>query len=112
MSALRGQARVALCESGRLKCFMSAPPGSHMTPEEFRRWGRAVVDWLADYQERVESLPVLSTAKPGQIRASLPPDPPLEGEPFEAILADVEKLIVPGLTHWQSPNFFAFFPSN
>jgi aromatic-L-amino-acid decarboxylase len=83
-----------------------------MTPEDFRRWGKVVVDWIADYQEGVELLPVLSTVEPGQIRASLPPQPPLEGEPFDAILADVEKLIVPGLTHWQSPNFFAFFPSN
>jgi hypothetical protein len=83
-----------------------------MTPEEFRRWGHAVVDWVADYQQRVESLPVLSTAQPGQIRASLPAEPPLRGEPFDAILADVEKLILPGITHWQSPNFFAFFPAN
>ena len=83
-----------------------------MTPEEFRRWGYAVVDWVADYQRRVESLPVLSTVQPGQVRASLPPAPPLQGEPFDAILADVEKLILPGITHWQSPNFFAFFPAN
>jgi len=83
-----------------------------MTPEEFRRWGRAVVDWIAQYQERVESLPVLSPALPGQIRASLPAAPPERGEAFDAILADVDRLILPGLTHWQSPNFFAFFPAN
>ncbi len=83
-----------------------------MTPEEFRRWGYAVVDWVADYQRRVESLPVYSTVLPGQIRASLPPDPPQRGEPFDVILADVERLILPGITHWQSPNFFGFFPAN
>ena len=83
-----------------------------MTPEEFRRHGRAVVDWIADYYERVESLPVLSRVEPGDIRASLPSEPPVGGEPFEAILADVDRCILPGITHWQSPNFFAFFPAN
>jgi aromatic-L-amino-acid decarboxylase len=71
-----------------------------------------VVDWIADYYDNVESLPVLSQAQPGQIRASLPPEPPLHGQAFEDILDDVQKLILPGLTHWQSPNFFAFFPAN
>ena len=84
----------------------------HMTPDEFRRWGHAVVDWIAEYQKRVESLPVLSQLRPGQVRASLPPEPPTRGEPFEAMLADVDRLILPGITHWQSPNFFAFFPAN
>jgi aromatic-L-amino-acid decarboxylase len=83
-----------------------------MTPEEFRRCGHAVVDWIADYQSSVESFPVLSQVKPGQIRASLPANPPAHGEPFEALLQDVEKLILPGITHWQSPNFFAYFPCN
>ena len=91
---------------------MSAEKSFHMTPEEFRRYGRAVVDWIADYYQRVESLPVLAQVKPGQIRASLPPDPPTHGEAFETILKDVEDLILPGVTHWQSPNFFAFFPAN
>lgn len=84
----------------------------HMTPEEFRRWGHAVVDWVADYQSRVEALPVLSQAKPGQLRSALPAAPPLQGESFDAILADVDRLILPGITHWQSPNFFAYFPAN
>lgn len=83
-----------------------------MSPEEFRHWGHAVVDWLAEYQRRVESLPVLSRAQPGDLRAALPPNAPEQGEPFDAILADLDRLIVPGLTHWQSPNFFAFFPAN
>lgn len=83
-----------------------------MSAEEFRRWGRAVVDWIADYHERIESFPVLSQVEPGELRAALPRMPPNEGEPFEAILADVERLILPGVTHWQSPSFFAYFPSN
>jgi aromatic-L-amino-acid/L-tryptophan decarboxylase len=84
----------------------------HMTPDEFRRHGHAVIDWIADYYSKIESFPVLSPARPGEIRASLPPGAPLQGEPFEAILSDVEKLILPGITHWQSPNFFAYFPCN
>jgi aromatic-L-amino-acid decarboxylase len=84
----------------------------HMTPGQFRRHGHAVVDWIADYYSRVESLPVLSQVEPGQIRASLPPQPPPAGESFEAILRDVETLILPGITHWQSPNFFAYFPTS
>ena len=84
----------------------------HMTPEEFRRHGHTVVDWIADYYARIESLPVLSRARPGEVRGSLPPEPPESGESFETILHDVEKLILPGITHWQSPNFFAFFPAN
>ncbi|HEV3512850.1 MAG TPA: pyridoxal-dependent decarboxylase [Candidatus Sulfotelmatobacter sp.] len=83
-----------------------------MTPDEFRRYGHAVVDWIADYQSRVESFPVLSPVKPGQIRASLPANPPAQGEAFERLLKDVESLILPGVTHWQSPNFFAYFPCN
>jgi len=83
-----------------------------MTPDEFRRHGHAVVDWIADYHSRIESFPVLSQAKPGEIRASLPSAAPEQGEPFEALLKDVERLILPGITHWQSPNFFAYFPCN
>ena len=84
----------------------------HMTTEEFRRYGRAVVDWIADYYDRIESLPVLSQVKPGEIRAALPAAPPATGEPFDAILRDVERVLLPGITHWQSPNFFAYFPAN
>ncbi len=84
----------------------------HMKPEEFRKHGHAVVDWIADYYSRVESFPVLSQVRPGEIRASLPAIAPQQGEPFAALLKDVEEKILPGITHWQSPNFFAFFPSN
>jgi aromatic-L-amino-acid decarboxylase len=83
-----------------------------MTPDEFRRYGRAVVDWIADYYERVESLPVLSRVRPGQTRALLPSQAPIQGEPFEKILEDMNRVVLPGITHWQSPNFFAYFPAN
>jgi aromatic-L-amino-acid/L-tryptophan decarboxylase len=91
---------------------MSDEKSFHMTPDEFRRYGYAVVDWIVDYHARIESFPVLSQVKPGEVRASLPPSAPERGEPFDAMLRDVEKLILPGITHWQSPNFFAYFPSN
>jgi aromatic-L-amino-acid decarboxylase len=84
----------------------------HMTPDEFRRYGHAVVDWIADYQSRVESLPVLSQAKPGEIRAALPQNPPQKGECFDDVLKDLDRVVLPGITHWQSPNFFAYFPGN
>jgi aromatic-L-amino-acid decarboxylase len=83
-----------------------------MTPEEFRRHGHAVVDWIADYQAKIEDFPVLARTEPGAIRASLPEHPPATGEPFERVLADVDRLILPGITHWQHPSFFAFFPAN
>ena len=91
---------------------MSDEKSFHMTPDEFRRHGHAVVDWIADYHSHIESFPVLSQAKPGEIRDSLPANPPAHGEPFDALLKDVENLILPGVTHWQSPNFFAYFPCN
>jgi aromatic-L-amino-acid decarboxylase len=91
---------------------MPAEKNYHMTPDEFRRYGRAVVDWIADYYEQIESFPVLSQVEPGQIRAALPPNPPAEGEPFDQIIQDVNELVMPGITHWQSPNFFAYFPAN
>ncbi|HEV8628686.1 MAG TPA: pyridoxal-dependent decarboxylase [Thermoanaerobaculia bacterium] len=83
-----------------------------MTPDEFRRHGREVVEWIARYMERVEELPVLSRVQPGEIRAQLPAHPPEHGEPFDAVLADLDRVVLPGITHWQSPNFFAYFPSN
>jgi aromatic-L-amino-acid decarboxylase len=83
-----------------------------MTPDEFRRYGRDVVEWVAAYLEQVERFPVLSPVRPGDIRRRLPAAPPEEGEPFEVILADVDRMILPGITHWQSPNFFAYFPGN
>ena len=84
----------------------------HMTPDEFRRRGREVIDWIADYMEHVEEYPVLSTVKPGDIRAMLPGHPPATGEPFDQVLADLDRIVMPGITHWQSPGFFAFFNAN
>jgi aromatic-L-amino-acid/L-tryptophan decarboxylase len=83
-----------------------------MTPEEFREYGHRVVDWIADYQTRIESYPVLSQVAPGDVRRALPPLPPEAGEPFDAILRDLDEIIVPGITHWQHPSFFAYFPAN
>ena len=91
---------------------MSNERSCHMTPEAFRKHGRAVVDWIADYYEKIESFSVQSQSRPGQVRASLPHHPPIDGEGFETILQDMDKVIIPGITHWQSPNFFAFFPAN
>ena len=85
---------------------------THMSPDEFRRAGRLVVDWIARYMEEVERYPVLSPARPGEVRAKLPPRPPAGGDAVEAWLSDVEEIVMPGITHWQSPNFFAFFPAN
>lgn len=84
----------------------------HMSPEEFRQHGHALIDWIADYHQNAANYPVLSQITPGQIRSQLPASPPVAGESFEAVMADVHKIIMPGITHWQSPNFFAFFPAN
>jgi len=89
---------------------MGSQQDYHMSPEEFRRRGYQAIDWIANYLENVENLPVLSQVEPGDIRAKLQ-DAPQQGESFEAILKDLDEIIVPGLTHWQSPNFFAFFPT-
>lgn len=83
-----------------------------MTPDEFRRHGHEVVDWIADYYERIESFPVLSQVAPGEVRAGLPASPPEHGEPFAALMADLDRVILPGITHWQHPSFFGFFPAN
>ena len=81
-------------------------------PFDFRKHGHAMVDWIADYLEQVERFPVQSTVAPGWVRSQLPADPPPHGEPWERIAADVDRVILPGITHWQSPNFFGYFPAN
>jgi aromatic-L-amino-acid decarboxylase len=83
-----------------------------MTPEEFRRFGHQLVDFIADYRTNIEHYPVMSRARPGSVRTALPTSAPESPEPFEAVLADVERIIVPGLTHWQHPSFFGYFPAN
>src|SRR5258707_1496607 len=91
---------------------MPEPKSFHMSPEEFRRQGHAVVDWIADYHSRIESFPVLSRVRPGAVRANLPPHPPADPESWATILDDLDRVILPGVTHWQSPNFYAYFPAN
>ncbi len=83
-----------------------------MSNDEFRSAGHEMIDWIADYWERVDALPVLSQTKPGDLRSALPTSPPQGPEAWADIMSDVDELIVPGITHWQSPNFFAYFPAN
>ena len=84
----------------------------HMSIKEFKENGYKVIDWIADYYENIESYPVLSNIKPGELRKNLPKSPPQNGENFNNILSDMNDKIIPGITHWQSPNFFAYFPCN
>lgn len=86
--------------------------GGHMSPEEFRRQGYATIDWIADYWASLDDLPVLSQVAPGDVRRALPVSPPEQGEAFDALLADLDEVVVPGLTHWQHPRYFAYFPAN
>jgi aromatic-L-amino-acid/L-tryptophan decarboxylase len=75
----------------------------------FREDGAAAIEWAARYLERVGDYPVLAQVEPGEIRARLPESPPERGEPFAAVLEDLDEILLPGLTHWQSPRFFAYF---
>ncbi len=86
--------------------------GYHMPWDEFRRHGHALVDWVADYLATVEQRPVQPAVTPGQVRAGLAASPPQQPEPFDAVLADLDRVILPGLTHWQHPGWFAYFPAN
>ncbi len=83
-----------------------------MTPDEFRTHGHDLIDWIADYVGSVEQRPVSSVVAPGDVRSQLPAHPPTEPESFDDVMVDVERVVVPGLTQWQHPGFFAFFPSN
>ncbi len=84
----------------------------HMDLEAFRRDGYEVIDWIIDYYQNIESYPVLSQSEPGEVKSKLPQKPPVNGESFNTILRDVENIILPGITHWQSPSFFGYFPAN
>src|ERR1035438_7595431 len=83
-----------------------------MTSEEFRKAGHELIDWIADYRMRIAELPVMARTAPGEIKAQLPAEPPLAPQPFAEILGDLDKIIVPGLSLWQHPSFFGYFPSN
>ena len=83
-----------------------------MTPEDFRRYGHQLIDFIADYRAGIAERPVMSPVEPGTIKAQLPPAPPEKPEPFDAVLRDVEQILLPGLSHWQSPRFFGYFPAN
>src|SRR5438128_4991601 len=83
-----------------------------MDTEEFRRHAHAFVDWMADYLAGVEAYPVRAQVKPGEIAARLADGPPATGEPMETIFRDFQAHVIPGITHWQHPGFFAYFPAN
>src|SRR5579883_2946493 len=83
-----------------------------MTPEEFRKVGHQLIDWIADYRANIADFPVMSPVEPGAVRAQLPDAPPENPEAFDNIFRDLEQIIVPGLSHWQHPHFYGYFPAN
>jgi len=89
-----------------------APDLGDMNKEDFRRFGHEFVDWIADYFDRVSDLPVLAAIEPGDLKAQLPVAPPQQGEAMDRILSDIDRLIVPALTHWSHPSFFAYFATS
>ncbi len=89
-----------------------APPTGDMSAEDFRRFGHELIDWIANYFEHIEDLPVLARIEPGDLKAQLPTSAPAAGESMAAILADVDRFIVPALTHWSHPSFFAYFATS
>jgi aromatic-L-amino-acid decarboxylase len=89
-----------------------APELGDMKAEDFRRFGHELIDWIADYFENIDQRPVMPAMEPGDLKAQLPSAPPLHGEPMEQIIADVDRLIAPALTHWSHPSFFAYFATS
>ena len=83
-----------------------------MSPEEFRRYGHELIDWLADYHASLADRPVMAQTKPGEIRDALPSTPPSEPEDFRAAIDDLNRIVTPGLSLWQHPRFFGYFPAN
>jgi aromatic-L-amino-acid decarboxylase len=83
-----------------------------MTPDEFRKFGHQLIDWIADYRESLAERPVMAQVEPGDVMAALPTQPPAAPEPFDAVMADFNEVLLPGVTHWQHPRFFGYFPSN
>lgn len=90
---------------------MGDEPTLHWTPDEFRRHGHEVVEWVASYLETLEERPVQATVAPGWVRSQLPAGPPEQPEPFAAVLADLDRVILPGVSHWQHPGWFGYFPT-
>lgn len=85
---------------------------AHLSPEEFRRQGHRIIDWIADYWDRLDDLPVRAQVAPGEVAGALPASAPELPEPFDALLHDLDEVVLPGITHWQHPRFFAYFPAN
>lgn len=83
-----------------------------MTPEEFRKRGHEIIDWLADYHAKIADYPVQPATQPGDVKAMLPASPPVEAEGFDGIIADLDSVVLPNISHWQHPRFFGYFPSN
>lgn len=83
-----------------------------VTTDEFRRRGHQLIDWIADYRDRVAELPVMARTEPGAVKAALPRRPPTSPESFDDVLRDLDAIVVPGLSHWAHPQFFGYFPSN
>ena len=90
----------------------SASEDLHWDPEKVRENAYKAVDWVVDYLKKVETKKVYSDVEPGSIFDQLPASPPESGEDFDSILADLDQIVLPGLTHWQHPSWFAFFNSN
>ncbi|XP_062113038.1 tyrosine decarboxylase-like [Humulus lupulus] len=99
-------------QNNALSNMAAGASNNPLDPEEFRRQGHMVIDFIADYYKNIEKYPVLSQVEPGYLKKRLPTSAPLYPESIETILGDVQDHIVPGITHWQSPNYFAYFPSS
>lgn len=91
---------------------MSDRPVPHLSTEEFRRLGHRMIDWVADYLDHLEDHPVLHEVTPGRVRAMVPDQAPEHAEPMDDVLDDLDRVVLPGITHWQHPGWFAYFPAS
>src|SRR5215207_3331205 len=107
-----GRTPLATVQGPSVRSCLAVPGSPHMTPDEFRRHGHEVVEWVARYMERVGELPISPAVALGEIRARLPAAAPEQPEPFADLLRDLDEIVLPGITHWQSPGWFAYFPAN